>query len=442
MDSLHLTRELLRALADGTRDPGDLVSLVMAHLFDLCPTCCGEFEAFQAEASAGEATSYTSAFQRVKERVEAAEPRVSQEKRAAGSRLEELMALPQSERLEAVRQAPAAYRGPALVALLLKASRDNFHGKPQQARQLAELARAVLLHSEASSLTTELYAQALAYAGNAIRVAGDPRTALERFEHCRFLLRTVGGGDRLVRAEVDALEASLYQALRRHEGAKKLLHRAVTTYLMLDNLSEAARALLKLSAVLFEAGDPEESLRVLDRIADLIDAESEPQIYLYRQHARAICLCETGDPQEAARILEASRDLYARLGDPLSLLRVAWVEGKIARGLGELEEAEFHLLTARHGFQKEDIAYDAALVSLELAELYLEQRRTGEVKELAGEMVQEFLRQDVSREATAALMLFQDAAMLERVTAALIGDLATYLVQVRRDPTHAFQIAS
>lgn len=442
MDSLHLTRELLRALADGTRDPGDLVSLVMAHLFDLCPTCCGEFEAFQTEVRTGEATSYTSAFQRVKERIEAVGPRVSQETRSADLRLEELLALPQHERLEAVRRAPAAYRGPALVVLLLTASREHFRGKPQKARQFAELARAVLLHTETSTLTTELYAQALAYAGNAIRVAGDPRAAVERFEHCRFLLRTVGGGDRLVRAEVDALEASLCHALRRQEGAQALLHRAVTTYLMLDNLSEAARALLKLAAVHFEAGNPSESLRVLDRIADLVDAESEPQIHLYGQHARAICLCEMGDPQEAARILEASRGLYARHGDPLSLLRVAWVEGKIARGLGQLEEAEFHLLTARHGFQKEGIAYDAALVSLELAELYLEQRRTGEVKELAEEMVQEFLRQDVSREATAALMLFQDAATLEQVTVALIGDLATYLVQVRRDPNYAFRAAS
>ena len=49
-------------------------------------------------------------------------------------------------------------------------------------------------------------------------------------------------------------------------------------------------------------------------------------------------------------------------------------------------------------------AYDAAIVSMDLALLYLRQRRTAELKTLAKEMLPIFRSQDVHREAVAALV--------------------------------------
>jgi tetratricopeptide (TPR) repeat protein len=442
MESLHLTRELLSALATGSRDPSDLVSLVMSHLFDLCPTCANEFAAFRKQASAPEVGSYESAFERVRERVQGSIEEAEREKEAARSEFEQLLAMPHRECLEFLKGETLPFRGPALAILLLQASKEHFRKDPQEALRLAGLARAVLCHADASNLVVELYAQAMAYEGNARRVSGNPRAAIEKFEHARFLMRLTGGGDRLLRAEIDHLEGSLKLDLRHLKDAQSLFQRSATTYIFEGLEEQAGSVFLQLSILYNESGRPQEALEVLDQALDLARDREHSSLYFYCQHHLIVCLCGLGEFVQAAQILANNADRYARHGDPLSLLRVAWVEGKIARGLGQLEEAEFHLLTARHGFQKEGIAYDAALVSLELAQLYLEQRRVAEVKELAEEMVQEFLRQEVSREATAALMLFQDAAMLERVTVAFIGELATYLVQVRRDPTYAFQVAS
>lgn len=68
-----------------------------------------------------------------------------------------------------------------------------------------------------------------------------------------------------------------------------------------------------------------------------------------------------------------------------------------------------------------------ALLSLDLALLLSQQGRTEELKRLAAELMTVFAAQEVHREATAALVLFQRACDEERVTAELIARLATLL---------------
>jgi hypothetical protein len=89
----------------------------------------------------------------------------------------------------------------------------------------------------------------------------------------------------------------------------------------------------------------------------------------------------------------------------------------------------------RAGFIAEGIGYDAALVSLDLALLYLRQNRTAAVKDLAEEMREIFTAGDVHREATAALVLFQEAARRETLTAELIEEMAVCLKRARSSTT-------
>ncbi|MEA2601731.1 MAG: hypothetical protein QOF89_2723 [Acidobacteriota bacterium] len=101
---------------------------------------------------------------------------------------------------------------------------------------------------------------------------------------------------------------------------------------------------------------------------------------------------------------------------------------------GDTGTAERLFLETRDGFVRQGIGYDAAMVSLDLARVYLKEGRTADVQRLAGEMVAIFEAQEVHREATAALLLFQDAARREEVTAGLVRELALYLEAVRADP--------
>ena len=108
-------------------------------------------------------------------------------------------------------------------------------------------------------------------------------------------------------------------------------------------------------------------------------------------------------------------------------VRLRWTEGNIAFGLGRLDEAEAAYREVRQELLKHGVLYSVALVSLDLALLLSGLGRTEELKRLAAELIAVFSAQEVHREATAALVLFQRACEEERVTAELISRLATLL---------------
>jgi tetratricopeptide (TPR) repeat protein len=416
--------------------------VIMAHLFELCPTCAEEFEAFRTKAQDSEEDLYNPELERVSKHACSLRPRVEKAKEQAEPLVLELLSLPQEVRLEKIRETSSSYRGPALAALLLKACRSCFLPEPQEALRLAGLAQAVIAKEATSPLSLELYAQAMAYGGNSKRVCGDPQTANADFEQSRFILRAIGGGDGRVQAEIDSLEGCLRRDLRDFETAKRLFHRAARTYTLEQENLLAAQNWFQLAVTHSDAGETLDAIRMIRKALENPAAAANPDLVFMCRHTLANCLCDANRPQEAREILEENRDLYAEHADAISLLRLAWVEGKIARGLGDLAQAEAHFLAAREGFQTAGIAYDMALVSLELAGVYLAQRRAEEVKDLAMEMVTEFQRQKVGREVLSAVILFHESAKLEQVTAAWLQKLIHYLPRAQRDPRHAFEEGS
>jgi hypothetical protein len=120
----------------------------------------------------------------------------------------------------------------------------------------------------------------------------------------------------------------------------------------------------------------------------------------------------------------------ARLGNDLDRVRLLWIEGRIFAGTGRPEEAVAALRQVRREFLDRGSAYDAALVTLELAIVLLEQgRQNGEVLELADEVAGVCKAQGVARETLAAIEAFLEAAEREAVTAKLVRQV---LERVRR----------
>lgn len=86
-----------------------------------------------------------------------------------------------------------------------------------------------------------------------------------------------------------------------------------------------------------------------------------------------------------------------------------------------------------------EIAYDFALVSLEVAVLHLEQGRTRLVQGLAREMLWIFETQKVHAEALAALTLFCHAAEEEAAGAEWTRSLIKYLYRAQHNPHLRFE---
>jgi hypothetical protein len=124
-------------------------------------------------------------------------------------------------------------------------------------------------------------------------------------------------------------------------------------------------------------------------------------------------------PAEAEPLAAEARELAVSLENDIDLWRVAWVESRIAAGLGRRDEAVATLREVRREFADQGVSFDAALATLDLAVLLVEAGETAEVREFAVEMLAIFESLKVHREALAAVKLFCQAVEQERATAEL-----------------------
>jgi len=274
---------------------------------------------------------------------------------------------------------------------------------------------------------------------NASRAGGDRRRAETHFRHVRYLVTEHSVTDTAVLARIDDLEGSLRKDQRQLPHAEELFTRAVMLYRLAESRVDMARVLLKLGATYNLQGKSEQAVEVARAALTELSPEREPRLYMNGRYNLALFLVESGEPGQAAEVLDADADLYKRYPEPWVQLRLIGLRGKIAAARRDFVAAEAAFLQMRDGFLQEGLGYDAAIVSMDLALVYLRQGRTAELKALAREMLPIFRSQDVHREAVAALVLFQEAVREEQVTAAFVREVAAYLDAARFDPSLRFR---
>ena len=351
------------------------------------------------------------------------------ERAEAPARLAELMEQTPERRGMLMRNHPR-FQTWGLLERLAEHGRERAFDDPRAGEELARLGLAL-----ADELDPGLYgadrlddvrSRLWAYLGNARRLRSDLDGADEAFATAlRHLKR--GTGDLLERAAVLDLQASLRRDQRRFDTADRLMTRALRIYRDLGETQRAGRLLVKMSTLHEHAGMPERAIPLLSEALGLLDAEKEPRAHLAAHHNLITVLAETGRFMEAQRLLVQTRPLYARFPEGWSRNRRSWAEGRIARGLGQLREAELHLRAARDGFAAEGVAYDAALVCLDLAALYAGQGRPADLQRLAQEMLPIFSSRQIGREALAALAFLRQAAAAERVSLELVSRVTAFL---------------
>ncbi len=339
-------------------------------------------------------------------------------------------------------QRGAQFQTAGFCELLCEESRKAAADSAERARRLAELAVDV---AERVSGSDGLRSRIIGYAGvhlaNVTRVDGnDLPAAGEAFE--RALARWEAGAEEdpglLNEARVLGMEAALRRAQRRVPEALALLDRA----LAIDRWGETPLLLLGKARALFELGDYEASIKVLQATEGQIDTEREPRQRWIALDLRLLNLCLLGRHAEAAEGLGELRALGLKLGNRLDLVRLTWLEGKIAAGTARPQEAIGLFERVRAKFVALNSSYHVALVTVELAEVLAGLGRNAEVKALARESEAVFCDQGVHVEAQRALALFCRAAEEEKASAEQLRGLLAYLYRARHNPQLRFEAAA
>jgi len=273
------------------------------------------------------------------------------------------------------------------------------------------------------------------FGANLVRVQGEPKPAAADFTAAKRLW--LSGADPLGLLDPGRmldLEASLLRDQRRFDEALARLDEAIAVG------RSPERALIKKGFTLEAMGEYERAIEALLQAAPMIEHTAEPRLRNTVDFNLATAFCNAGCHSEAAGLVPRIRALAIDLGDHLDLIRLGWLEGRIAAGLGRREEALSLLARARWEFAERKMSFDVALTLLEEAVLLLEDGRVAEVKLLAQELEKVFESKGIHREALEALLLFQEAAEHEAATPELARRVLRFLFRARHDQGVRFEL--
>ncbi|HEV7504700.1 MAG TPA: hypothetical protein VGS07_07305 [Thermoanaerobaculia bacterium] len=263
------------------------------------------------------------------------------------------------------------YRGWPLVEALLRRGGEARFRDPLAMRSLCFLAK-----DHAETLEPELYgwpalvfdlrAHAWAELANAYRVNEEYERADEAFAQADSY-RWRGTGDLLLLARISDLEASLRREQRRFADATALENCAYDIYRSVGDTHLAGRALIKKGICARMAGEPRGAIKWIREGQSQLDGRRDPKLTAVGEQALLDAMTDCGQLQQASLMLMSSGLRQAFASDPLNLLRLRWVEGKILAGRGRLTQAERALAEVQRGFEERGLDHDAALVGRELA---------------------------------------------------------------------------
>ena len=310
--------------------------------------------------------------------------------------------------------------------------------EPRQAEDLLRLALDLtdLLDPEERGAGSVEAAKTRAWThlGNTLRVLSEFRLAEAAFRTAELHFSR-SWLDPLDEALLLSQKAPLRRAQRRFAEALELIDGAIAIYREINEPNLQGRAMMIKGITLQYQSDVAEAADCFRASLSLME---EPRLLALGRFNLVGCLQDAGRSSEAAALIPEARRGLEQAGEPCDLLRLRWTEARVLASTGQPAEAEDAFLEVRRVFLAEANAFDAALISLDLAALYLRRGRIEETKRLAAEIVPVFQSREVYREAAAALIVFQRAAEMDRLTIGLVDEVAAYLRQARNDPRLRF----
>lgn len=357
--------------------------------------------------------------------------RLQWERRHAPRQLAELLATDPAQQKRAVEQLGDPTFSTAELAL--ERSQGLVHSDPARSRELAWLGRLI-----AERLPTEVYSPqrvadlrgfAWAVYGNALRVGGELREAVEAFQHARSWVAS-GSGQCVEALRVLELEISIRRDTADYAGALAQSAEVIAAYEATGQMEGMVRALVTRGSIYELMGDPDSAVEVFQRAEYLGASIDDFWLRLCSRHSLIFSLARTGRTDEAAEMLQRSWGLYEQFAKPAVLARRHWAQGLIYLGRGVAGQAAEQLTEARTIFARNGYLIDAALVTLELAVALAERFKWSQVEELARETFALLDGQPVHREALAAVRVLEEAGARRRVDRALARKLLQRVLAV------------
>lgn len=333
------------------------------------------------------------------------------------------------------------YYTAGVVRRLAAAADKMSYTNPRHALNLAETAIGV-----AGMLSTAVYAQeelaacngiAWKQRANALRRLGrytDAREALDRAERSyRQLPRP-----ELDLASLGYIRATTYTEQQEYEIAERLAAESTAAFSHLGQTELYVASRLLEGTIAFERRDLARAQEIFETVFAYGEANGELAWLAHGALALGNCALERADLTSAARFLHASLMHFGSLGVTIGQIRSRWGLALVVRRGGRPRSAVPRLVSARDEFLAIGAATDAALVTLDLMETFMDLGKAREVQRAAGNVVTLLKEHGMLTGAITAADYLEEAAAMRKLTPGVIDYVRRYLRRVDFEPDFAF----
>ena len=223
---------------------------------------------------------------------------------------------------------------------------------------------------------------------------------------------------------------SLFLCQRRFDEAVEALEDAAEIHLKYDCRELAARSLLKLAHVHYDAGKANLALEAFSRALRhlLAGAPDDQMLVLTALHNTLVCLVDAGSAEGVGKKLWRVRRLYQQIATPHLRIRLDYLEAKAAARQGYHGRAERLFQKTIDAFEEANLPYDAAVTALELAAFLVERGRPAEdVLDVLDGPVEAFVERQIYRELLISFDVLRSAVESGRQAAETIAWFAEEL---------------
>ncbi|HXU32383.1 MAG TPA: helix-turn-helix domain-containing protein [Thermoanaerobaculia bacterium] len=355
------------------------------------------------------------------------------EREAAGEGWKQLRRLPAEDRLVLVTSVED-FQTWALCERLCEESYRIVSRDAEDSRRLAQLALSAAERAPGDPAWRGcLEGYALSFVGNAWRVLGD-------FPRANRTLRQSAA--RIAEATVEAmlpldatrpllLHAVLFKYQEEFDESLRVTERALT---LRPGALQTARLLINKASVLEKKQALEEALTTLDIALPSAREAGDARLLWAIEFNRTSYLCRLERFDEAIGRIDRLRAAAFEAGRTLDLLRLSWLDARIAEGSHRSREAAHILDSVWKAFAEQKMPFDAAIAALELAALELERGNTREVKSLASAAAPVFAALTLPEKLLASTTLFWQGARKEAAAVTAARRLLTDLTHFRHEP--------
>jgi tetratricopeptide (TPR) repeat protein len=324
----------------------------------------------------------------------------------------------------------------ALIARSEKTFATNPAGALQAATLAVEIADRLRVEAYPFDLVINARAQAALELAFILTYRGRLPEALEAIDRSEELFRQMPlSAYPLARAAI--VRALIYRSTGRMAEAISLTHTSDATFAQFGDRERVIKARMTEAAMLIQQGRPAEALPICESL------EHEPQLLPTRDYAIVLqnignCCRELGHLDRAEVYLTRAIAQHGKHNSTAEKVRSEWSRASTRVAAGRVSEGIPMLREVSRAFTSLGLDTDAALASLELAELLLATDQPQEVPAICRVLLDHFARNSMMSRAVTALSFLREAVAIGKATPALVRQVADFIREAPDHPAVAF----